>query len=152
MIMRNSHTFAVVAVLTTLTLLLTSCTPQPTIPATSPSSLPPTVTQTALPSPARTRVPVPTATVNPLPALTLNPKDGYFSLSGKPAFLFSRNPAGYTPNDWEAIAGMAHAQGNHFLRLATNSAAKPTPATRALFVSDDSASVSRLIARPAATE
>ena len=46
----------------------------------------------------------------------------YFRLDGKPAFLFSRNPAGWVPTDWATLAGMAHQQGDNFVRLATNSA------------------------------
>ncbi|RPI35142.1 MAG: hypothetical protein EHM70_00575 [Chloroflexota bacterium] len=65
---------------------------------------------------------MPTPTRVPLPFLAWNPGEGYFRLNGKPAFLFSRNPAGWKPSDWATIAGMAHQQSDHFVRVGTSSA------------------------------
>jgi hypothetical protein len=115
MIIRNSHTFVIIVIiLTMLSILLSSCTPS--LPSIA------TVTPTDTPYPTRTRTPIPTATVNPLLVLTWNPGDGYFSLNGRPAFLFSRNLAGWVPDDWATLAGMAHRQGDQFVRVYTSSA------------------------------
>ena len=114
MITRNAHTSVIIIVLAMLSILLSSCAPRPTFASPLPS--------TATVTPTSTRTAIPTATVNPLPSITLKPGEGYFSLNGEPAFLFSRNPAGWNPLDWETIARMAHQQGDHFVRLATNSA------------------------------
>src|SRR5512138_2598615 len=113
-------------VLTALTLSLSSCAPRPTAVAPLPSAtvVPPTKTPhpSSTPTLAPTRTPMPTATLIPLPSLTLKPGDSYFSLNGSPAFLFSRNPAGWVPEDWATIVRLAHQQSDHFVRLATNSA------------------------------
>ena len=74
------------------------------------------VAPAATPRPTATPVPI------PLPALAWSPGDSYFSIDGRPAFLFSRNPAGWVPEDWAALAGMAHQQGNQFVRVFTTSA------------------------------
>jgi hypothetical protein len=113
MITRNGHTFVIiVVVLTTLSILLSSCAPRPTVAPPLPSIA--TVTPTDTPQP--------TATPIPLPALAWHPGDSYFSINGRPAFLFSRNLAGWVPDDWATLAGMAHQQGDQFVRVFTSSA------------------------------
>ena len=118
---RNGHLSILIVVLTTLSILLSSCAPRPTGAPPIPSIAAINPTNTPQPGTTRTSEPSPTATRIPLPVITLNRGDSYFSLNGKQAFLYSRNPAGNKPEDWAAIAGMAHQQGDQFLRVSTNS-------------------------------
>lgn len=111
---------------------MSSCTPNPTIIASLPS--PATATQIDPPQPTAMRIDTPLATVEPtiqpkqtattisLPTLTWHSGDNYFSINGRPAFLFSRNPAGWKPEDWATLAGMAHQQGDQFVRVFTTTA------------------------------
>jgi hypothetical protein len=133
MISRNGHTFVnIILVLTILSILMSSCAPSPTITAPLPS--PATVTPIHTPQPTGTLIdtplpqveptfqPNPTATTISLPVLAWHPGDSYFSINGRPAFLFSRNPAGWVPEDWATLASMAHQQGDQFVRVFTISA------------------------------
>jgi hypothetical protein len=95
-------------------LMLASCGPQPTAVPT------PIQTPVATIPPIKTIAPSPTAAPVALPALTWHPGDSYLSLNGRPAFLFSRNLAGYVPDDLATLAGMAHQQGNQFVRVYTS--------------------------------
>ena len=65
--------------------------------------------------------PTSTVTRKTLPSITWTPGDNYFKLNGTPTFLFSRNIAGYTPDQWETMADWAYSQGNHFVRVVTES-------------------------------
>ena len=124
---RLHQTLVFIILLIMLILNISGCASRPT------SAPPPTSTNTAAPTkttaPTRTSSPIPkftllkTATPFPLPPITWNPGDRYFSLDGQPAFLFSRNPAGYTPQDWETLTGWASQQDDQFVRLGTGSAA-----------------------------
>jgi hypothetical protein len=123
MITRNGRTLVnIVVVLTTLSILLSSCAPRPAV-APSLSSIA-TVAPTEAPPLATTptMAPSPTATTIPHRALAWHPGDVYFSMDGRPAFLFSRNPAGWTPSDWTTLAGLARRQGYQFVRVFTTSA------------------------------
>ena len=133
MITRYGHIFVtMVVVLTSLIILVSSCAPHPTvapslpaIAAVTPTDTPqPTATPTDTPQLTATPTlePSPTAAAIPLSALAWNPGDSYFSINGRPAFTFSRNLAGWNPNDWEAFAGLASIQGDHFVRVSTSSA------------------------------
>jgi hypothetical protein len=117
--MKTSKAFTTILILIVLASILpSSCTPQPTAsPTAAPTRVPPP-TETVIPAPTQTATVPPI----PLPKLTLKPGDLYFNLDGKPAFLFSRNPAGWTPGDWAALAEMAHQQGDQFVRVFTTSA------------------------------
>ena len=120
MIARKGNTFFImIVVLTTLSLLLSSCAPRPTAAAPVPSATV-TVTNTPRPTATPTREPDPTRTPIPFAVLTWKPGESYFSIDGTPAFLFSRNPAGWGPQDWEILTGMAFLQGDHFVRLGTS--------------------------------
>jgi hypothetical protein len=90
-------------------LILSGCTPAAlAVTVTPTSSVPP------LP---------PTATPIPLPALSFTPGDPYFKLDGKPTFIFSRNLAGVTPQDYATLAGMAQKEDDLLLRVGTDNAA-----------------------------
>ncbi len=125
MITRNGYIFVSMVVLTTLSILLSSCSPRPTNepPLTPLATITltdapqPTATPTLEPSPTAnpTLEPSPTATLIPLPALAWNQGDSYFNINGRPAFLFSRNLAGWAPEDWATLAGLAHRQGDQFV-------------------------------------
>ena len=104
-------------VLISFCLAFSGCTGAQIATPTSTATIPPTA------SPGLTTIPIPTITPIPLPALAWHPGDSYFSINGRPAFVFSRNPAGYVLDDWVTLAGMAHQQGDQFLRLYMNSAA-----------------------------
>jgi hypothetical protein len=122
MTVRNVR-LSVFCIVLTASCLLPGCAPAATAP---PTPVPPAATAAATdtlpPTRTPTAKPLPTATRIPLPVISWNTGDGYFSLSGESAFLFSRNPAGWKPEDWETIAKAAHGQGNHFLRISTSSA------------------------------
>jgi hypothetical protein len=60
---------------------------------------------------------VPTSTPIPLPDLTLHPGDFYFSFSGKPAFILSRNPTGKTQADFDTVLDWAHEGGSKVIRV-----------------------------------
>ena len=101
MITRNSQPFVVLIVLTLFSLILSSCAPGSS------------VALTATPRPTARPTPI------PLPAIAWTPGDSYFSISGRPAFVFSRNPAGLVQKDWATLTGMAQQQGDHFVRVFT---------------------------------
>jgi hypothetical protein len=106
-----------------ISLVMAGCTPAPTVlPTATP---PPTAIPTDTLPPTAIPIASPTATVTPfpLPSLTLKPGDLYFSLDGKPVFLFSRNLAGNRPDDYAALVGMAHQQGDLLVRVGTDNAA-----------------------------
>jgi hypothetical protein len=123
----NRHLIAIF-VLTILSLLYSSCAAQPTTTPTAFPTVTTAPTNTSIPThkPTVTMIPsltrAPSATCIPLAALTWQPGDRYFSLNGQPAFLFSRNPAGWNPADWETLSYMGRLQGDHFVRLGTSAA------------------------------
>ena len=55
----------------------------------------------------------------PLPIITLTKGDFYFKVNGKPSFLFSRNMAGFVPNDFAVLLGKAYQAGDVFVRVDT---------------------------------
>jgi hypothetical protein len=87
-----------------------------------PSTLTPTrvSTETLTPFPltsAPTFTIIPTATPLPLAPLTLRPGDFYFSVEGKPSFVFSRNPAGYYMGDFDTLMPMLKNGGSTIARI-----------------------------------
>jgi hypothetical protein len=97
-----------------LSLLLASCTPNPTAPSTSaPTRVPPT--STVVPTPVPTKAV--TATPVPFPRLTLKPGDFYFSVDGKTRFIFSRNVAGYQLAHFNTLLDWSKAGGARFVRI-----------------------------------
>ncbi len=115
MITRNSHTFAVVIVLTAWSILLSSCTPRPTLTPTAAPSLPATVapTHTSIPSVTQTL----TATPVPFPVLTLRQGDFYFSTDEKQSVIFGRNIAGYEQRHYETLLDWTKAGRSKFVRI-----------------------------------
>jgi hypothetical protein len=83
----------------------------------------PTIAPTlAIPS-TPTAAPKPTATATsiPLPVLTLKPGDFYFSLDGKPGFIFSRNIAGYEPDHYNTFLDWMKTGGSQLARIQLDS-------------------------------
>ncbi len=74
-------------------------------------------------APPSARPPAGTATVTPipLPALTLQPGELYFSLDGRPGFLFSRNLAGYQESDYDRFLSWSESGGSQFVRIQLDS-------------------------------
>lgn len=103
----------------TASLILASCNPKPTTASTQPpvSTIEPTDTVMAKP----TTVPSPTVTPIPFPALTLKPGDFYFSVDGKPSFIFSRNVAGYQQTQYSTFLDWSKAGGIRFVRIQLDS-------------------------------
>jgi len=104
--------------LSLLGVLVAGCAPAPT--AEAPTAAPATaVISTAAPSPTATPKPtqIPTATTIPLPIISLKAGENYFSISGKSAFLFSRNVTGYLPSQLETFTRWTAEQGDHFVRV-----------------------------------
>jgi len=131
----SRHVALILLVIVVSTILCSSCAPTPTVapgitsqPTTAPTSIPsPTTASSAVPTathtvPAATRtVPtatrtVPTATRAPLLDLALDP-GGLFRIDGKPAFVFSRNIAGYRMYDFDTLLPMAKDGGSRVVRL-----------------------------------
>ncbi len=104
-----------------ISLLLAGCTPAPTVlPTASPlSTVPPT--ETYPPTATATVSPTTTATQVPFPALTLKPGNFYFSLDGKPSFIYSRNMAGYQVAQYYTLLDWSKAGGARFVRIQLDS-------------------------------
>ncbi len=105
-------------IITTASLVLAGCSPKPTAAPMLTSTS--TAAPTDIPNPTSTQTLVSTPTLNPLPPLSLNPGDLYFSLNGKPAFIFSRNLAGITSVDYAVLVGWARQQGDLLVRVGTD--------------------------------
>src|SRR5512143_1324576 len=105
-----SHLMVIVALLS----FFSACTPgQQTATKVPPSSIPdPTHATTSIP----TEVQTPGAPTS-LPEITLKPGDMYFSVNGKPTFIFSRNLAGITPGDYELLIDWAQKSGTLVVRV-----------------------------------
>jgi hypothetical protein len=106
-------------------LVLTGCTPPPT---TAPTKLPPaptvptsSVVPTASAITPPTATHIPTSTPIPFPSLTLKTGDFYFSLDGKPGFIFSRNVAGYQQTHYATFLDWTKAGGSKFARIQLDS-------------------------------
>jgi hypothetical protein len=88
---------------------LAGCSPQPTAePAETPASSD---------VPAASDTPIPTPTTDPLPPVSLLKGDFYFTVNGKPGFIFSRNLAGIQPGDYETLLRMTRDQGDLLVRI-----------------------------------
>jgi hypothetical protein len=93
-------------------LLLGGCGPS----SPTPSAAPP-ASEVAAPSAA------PTPTLDPLPSLTLSPGERYFRLNGEPTFIYSRNLAGYKPEDFDILVMAAHQGGAVLVRVGLDNVA-----------------------------
>ena len=104
-----------------ISLILAGCTPAPTVlPTASPlPTVPPT--ETFPPTATATVSPTTTATQVPFPALTLKPGNFYFSLDGKPSFIYSRNMAGYQVAQYYFLLYWSKAGGARFVRIQLDS-------------------------------
>ena len=67
--------------------------------------------------------PEPSATPDLLPELTLVPGERYFRLEGQPAFIYSRNLAGYKPEDFDLLVMAAHQGGAMLVRVGLDNVA-----------------------------
>jgi len=102
----NQNTLhAVVLIIVALSLGFSSCAPEP--------SLTPTPKATA-----RATIP-PTAV--PLPVITLKSGNNYFSVDGTPRLIFSRNIAGYGPNDYQTFLDWMRTGGSRVARIQLDS-------------------------------
>ncbi len=117
--MDNNNHSAFLALLAGLVILaagFSGCTPGATAESHSPS----TDSQTSgplVPSPAPSSTPTHVA----LPAFALQPGDFYFSLDGQPAFLFSRNIAGYQRAHYQTFLDWSASGGSRFVRIQLDS-------------------------------
>jgi hypothetical protein len=93
------------ALIAVLSLLISGCTPGG---STNPSA-------TLLPTIA------PTATPISLPKITLTKGDSYFSLDGTQQFLFSRNIAGYEPQQYLQFLDLTKNGGSRMVRIQLDS-------------------------------
>jgi hypothetical protein len=100
---RNDQPFVIMVFLTLLSLILSSCSPAPTV----------------TPTPKATARATPTAVS--LPKLTLKTGDNYFSVDGTPSFIFSRNIAGYGPNDYQTFLDWMRTGGSRVARIQLDS-------------------------------
>lgn len=75
------------------------------------------VTPTTAPTAAPTASPVPTATDLPFPDILLIPDSMYFTQNGRQSFLFSRNIAAYTMQDFDRLLPMAYQGGTRLVRI-----------------------------------
>lgn len=101
---RNAHGSFFIAIVT-LSLLLSSCAPQPTTA--------PPLTPTRRP----TVIPTPTATSIPLPAFSLEPGQFYFSQDGQPGMFYSRNVAAYFWEDYGTLLDWSVYGGTRVIRF-----------------------------------
>jgi hypothetical protein len=92
-------------------LLLASCSP----------GAAPTAIDSA--SQVASAAPPPSATADPLPELTLVPGERYFRLNGEPTFIFSRNLAGYKPEDFDTLVVAANQGGAAVVRVGLDNVA-----------------------------
>ena len=110
---RNTHFTAVILVLALASLTLSGCN-QSTAEV-----------QTVSPSPAPSQnppiSPTPTTQLLALPEITLKSGDFYFSVDGQPGFIFSRNVAGYRPDQYDQLLDWSHAGGTAFVRIQLDS-------------------------------
>jgi hypothetical protein len=119
--------------LITLVATLVACVPAATFIPTE-TTLPPTslptvgatesiiaYTAVVVPSiaPAKTAVVSPTDT--PLPKITLKEGDSYFSVDGKPSFLFSRNLAGNKISQYSQLLDLTNNGGSKLVRIQLDS-------------------------------
>ncbi len=88
-----------------LSLLISGCTPVGSI--NPPATLPPTI--------------APTATPISLPKITLTKGDFYFSLDGIQQFFFSRNVAGYEPQQYLQLLDLTRNGGSRMVRIQLDS-------------------------------
>ena len=103
-----------------ISFVMAGCTPASAVSPTTTPSYTAIPTDTLPPTAVSTTNPTATITPIPFPSLTLKPGDLYFSLDGKPTFLFSRNLAGIKPNDYAVLAEWAHQQGDQLVRVLTD--------------------------------
>jgi hypothetical protein len=108
-------------------LTLSGCTGAGTAASTSTATLAPAITPTptvtstpAIPA-TSTLTPMFTATPIPFPTLTLKPGENYFSIDGKPGFIFSRNIAGYEQDHYNTFLDWMKTGGSKLARIQLDS-------------------------------
>jgi hypothetical protein len=81
----------------------------------------PTVTLISATNTASTPAPTFTATPIPFPTLTLKPGENYFSIDGKPGFIFSRNISGYEQDHYGTFLDWMKNGGSKLARIQLDS-------------------------------
>jgi hypothetical protein len=100
----NQNTLhAVVLIIAALSLGFSSCSPGPS------------------PTPTLKARDMVTPTTFPLPEISLQPGDNYFSVDGTAGFIFSRNIAGYGPNDYQTFLDWMRTGGSRVARIQLDS-------------------------------
>jgi hypothetical protein len=105
MVKNNSRLAPVLAILTLVSLMLSTCASQPTIAPLSTPTRRPSVT------------PTPTIIPVPLPAFSLEPGQFYFSQDGQPGMFYSRNVAAYFEKDYGTLLDWSVAGGTRVVRF-----------------------------------
>jgi hypothetical protein len=98
-------------------LALSGCTGAQATALPSTATLAPSATSLPTVTSTPTVTPTFTATPVPLPKLTLKPGDFYFSMDGKPGFIFSRNIAGYEQDHYNTFLDWMKSGGSQFARI-----------------------------------
>ena len=112
---KKSDFAALLVTLFILSLLLSSCTSGMT--TVSPTGLSPATAAALPPAKAPTNTGEPPATAILSPEMTLKPGDKYFTVNGKPGFIYSRNLAGYDPFQYELLLGLTKTGGSKLVRV-----------------------------------
>jgi hypothetical protein len=119
-------------IMTALCLAISGCTGRKANPpeaALPPTRLPtvgktePVTVNTAVvaPSVAPTKTAVVSPTAAPLPEITLKEGDYYFSVDGKPSFLYSRNLAGNKTSQYSQLLDLTSTGGSKLVRIQLDS-------------------------------
>jgi hypothetical protein len=106
----------VIVVLIAICLAISGCTDRPKTTPTSTVVIVPTVTPTVV-VPTLTF----TATSIPFPNLSLEPGEYYFSMDGKPGFIFLRNIAGYKLDHYNTFLDWTKTGGSKIARIQLDS-------------------------------
>jgi hypothetical protein len=105
----------IILIITLVGLSLSACAT-----ATSPAAIPTAQPVGETPgSPVTASTPTTQAAV--LPIIRLHPGDFYFSVDGKPGFIYSRNVGGYKPVHYERLMDWSQAGGTTFVRIQLDS-------------------------------
>jgi hypothetical protein len=120
-----------VFILAAFCLIVTSCTSGQSAKSTatqlavlSATSVSRTVALTSTQVPPEitpSKVVIATAAGTTLPEITLNKGDFYFSVDGKPGFIFSRNLAGYQRSQYYQLLDLTNTGGSKFVRIQLDS-------------------------------
>jgi|WetSurMetagenome_2_1015567.scaffolds.fasta_scaffold50624_2 hypothetical protein len=124
--------YRMVVIFTTFCLIISGCTGgkvDPTVTVLPPTGLSPTAktvpiianTAVVVPTVAPTKTAVISPTALPLPEITLKEGNSYFSVDGKPSFLYSRNLAGNTISQYSQLLDLTSTGGSKLARIQLDS-------------------------------